>query len=252
MTQAQPARPTTLVPLALLALGFALIIIALNDFLTLTLAPQWDNTQWRLGLMNQAIDRGILPLMGITLLCLGCWVNAYQRQKLAIQSTLMRTVLVGSLILGLFYIGITPFYFSENRLASAQTTSELNEQARQAEAQLDARLSQELGVITNLMGNEAQLQQQLKSQNLTPEQQTQINGIMAQLKEFKNDPAALQKRTTEAREQVLSQIRLEKEQAQQNVRQRFLRDAIRLSFSSLLLAAGYLTITIVGFQQGQP
>ncbi|WP_017713032.1 HpsJ family protein [Prochlorothrix hollandica] len=248
--QRSQAKPS-LSPLVLLALGFTLVAIATTDFLTLTFPPQWGSTEWRLRLMTQLIDRGAIPFMGLAFLCLGCWVSTYQRQELAIKPLVMRGVILGSLGLALVYGGITPFYFSDNRMASAQTTQALNDQAAQAELQLDNRLNQELGLISNLMDNEAQLQQQLKGQTLSGPQQAQLDKVMEQLKQFKDDPATLQQRTTEARTQVLSEIRLQKEQAQGDARHRFIRDAIRLSLSSVLLAAGYLTLSIIGFQQGR-
>lgn len=252
MTQMQPPalRSKNLVP-ALLGIGSILVIITVVDAVTLLSVPQWDSTQWRLGLMSQVIDRGIIPLMGFAFLCLGCWVSTYQRRPLATRSTVLNTVITLSLVFALIYLVLSPFYFSENRVASAETTQRLNAQAQQAELQLDNRLNQELGLISNLMNNETQLQQQLQGQSLTEAQQTQLDNVMTQLKQFKDDPAALQARTTEARDQVLSQIRSQKEEAQKQSRYRFLRDALRLSLSSFLLAVGYLLLAIVGLQQGQ-
>lgn len=250
MTQAQSAAPRSqsLVP-TLLGVGWILLAITAVDLATLFVTPQWDSTEWRLGLMSQIIDRGIIPFIGFALLCLSCWVSIYQRQPLAQRSLVIRTVVTLSLVLALVYLVIAPFYFSENRVASAQATQALTEQTRQAELQLDSRLRQELGVISNLMNNEDQLQQGVQGQSLTTAQQAQIDNIMTQLKQFKDDPKALQTRTTEARDQVLAQIREQSEQAQRQTRQGFIRDAFRLSLGSFFLAVAYLALAIVGLQQ---
>ncbi|MGA1626396.1 MAG: HpsJ family protein, partial [Prochlorothrix sp.] len=201
--------------------------------------------------MSQVIDRGLIPLMGLALLCLGCWISTYQRQPLNLKPIIMRVVTLLSLALALVYLVVAPFYFSENRLASAQTTQTLNEQVSQAELQLENRLNQELGLISNLMDDETQLQQQLQGQALNAAQQSQLDNIMAQLQQFKDDPEALQQRTAEARNTALAQLRRQQGQALQQSRYRFLRDALRLSLSSFVLAIGYLTLAIVGLQQRQ-
>lgn len=235
----------------LTAAGFLIALAAALDFITLLLDPTPSSVDWRLSTLTQLVDRGVVPLLGFSLILLGGWLRVVTEGASRKRSigALTIVVFISCGVLGLVYLGIAPFHFRDSGIASNNAVTQLNRQVEQAEQQLDARLNQEITAISGLVGNDSQIQQlQNPRGNLTEAQQKQVNELLAQVEEFKKDPTALEERAKQSREQFLSRIRLQKEELEAQIEQNFWKSAIRIPLSSLLLSIGYLFIAINGLQ----
>jgi hypothetical protein len=230
--------------------GIIVALLALVDFSILLLPPEVGDVRWRLNVMSQLVDRGIIPLIGFALVLWGFWIQACQGFKERSRSTVLIPIFVLAGILGITYFGIMLFYLSDNNEVKVADVAQVEQQAKQREAQLDNRLTQELGQINVLLQNEDQLQQQLQNNTLSSDDQAQLEQLLAQLEPFKNDPEALRERTAQTRDEALSLIRQQKETRQKAIRESSFRAGIRIPLSSLFLALGYLFLSILGFQQG--
>lgn len=252
MTQNPPTISQQAAPIPtanrLIGVGIVIALAALVDFTVLFFPPDVASTEWRLNFMTQVVDRGIIPLMGFTLILLGFWIQAAKGAKPRLRKPLLTIIFLASAILGFLYLGFCLFHLSDANQAKFEAIQRLEQEASQAEAQLDNRLSQEVNLINTLLGNEEELQQ-LQERELTTEQQDQLNQVIDQLELFKSDPQALRERTAETRDQAISRIRQQKEEAQTAVRHNFRRSAVRIPLSSLMLTIGYLLLSILGFQQ---
>lgn len=235
----------------LTAAGFLIALAAALDFITLLLDPTPSSVDWRLNTLTQLVDRGVVPLLGFSLILLGGWLRIVTEGTSRKRSVgaLTIAVFISCGLLGVIYLGIAPFHFRDCGIASNNAVTQLTRQVEQAEQQLDARLNQEITAISGLVSNESQIQQLKKSGgNLTEAQQQQVNQLLAQVEEFKKDPTALEARAEQSREQFLSRIRLQKEELQAEIEQNFGKSSIRIPLSSLLLSIGYLFIAINGVQ----
>jgi len=238
--------------LMLTAAGASIALASGLDFFTLLFPdPTPTSVDWRLSTLTQFVDRGIIPLLGFTLILFGRWLiiitdNSGRRRSLP---PLILIVFVASGLLSLTYLGIAPFHFRDSGIASTNAISQLNRQVEQAEQQLDSRINQEVDAISGLIGDERQLQQ-LKNlpDSVTPEQQKQVKDLLGQIQEFKSNPDALQTKAQESREQFLSQIRIRKADIESQIQANYWRSSIRIPVSSLLLALGYGFIAINGIQ----
>jgi hypothetical protein len=242
-----------------ISLGFILTVagtcVALAaglDFFTLLFPdPTPTSVEWRLNTLTQLVDRGVVPLLGFSLILMGRWLTIVSDSTGRKRSLppLILIVFIASGLLGLAYLGIAPFHFRDSGIASTNAIAQLNRQVEQAEQQLDSRINQEVNAISGLMGDERQLQQlQNSSGAVTKEQQQQIDELLTQIKEFKANPNALEAKVKESREQFLAQIRLQKTNVERQIQTDYWRSSIRIPMSSLLLALGYGFIAISGFQ----
>ena len=257
-----PPYPMTAVPSGssrAISLGFILTVAGLAiavavglDFFTLLFPdPTPTSVDWRLNTLTQFVDRGVVPLLGFSLILLGSWLTIVSEStgRKRSLSPLLLIVFIASGLLGIGYLGIAPFHFRDSGIASTNAITQLNRQVEQAEQQLDSRINQEVNAISGLMGDEQQLQQlQNPGGTLTPEQQQQIDELLTQIKEFKANPDALEAKVKESREQFLAQIRLRQTNLESQIQVEYLRSSIRIPVSSLLLAIGYGFIAISGFQ----
>jgi hypothetical protein len=234
----------------MIGVGVVIAIASFTDFTILLFSPDLSSTEWRLNFMTQVIDRGIIPLMGFALILWGFWIQAYCGFKSRLRKPLLTSIFLLAGLLGAMYFGLTLFHLSDANQAKFEAIQRLEQQAKNAEQQLDNRLSQEVNVINNLVGNPDQLQQQLQGQILTSDQQEQLNQLLAQLDQYKKDPQALRERTAKTRDQGISLIRQQKEEAEKQIRISFRRSAVHIPLSSLMLTIGYLSLAFFGFQSG--
>lgn len=253
MTTASPgsSRVSSL-SLILITAGLCLALAASLDFLSLLLPDSTPTSvDSRLNILTQLVDRGVIPLLGFSLVLFGRWLtftteSAGRKRSLGIPSFI---AIVASGLLGVAYLGIAPFHFRDSGIASTNAIAQLNRQVEQAEQQLDSQINQELNAISGLIGDENQLKQlQNPSANITEAQQQQINNLLSQIEEFKSDPNALEAKAQESRDQFLAQIQLQKANLEKRIQENYWRSSIRIPLSSLLLAIGFFFIAISGIQ----
>lgn len=239
------------VPLALKTAGVVLILAALLDILILPF-PYQVNRQWQIGFVSQVVDRGIVPLVGVTLITLGHWVDSISGRTagkgIVWQDIRFWSYLLASL-LGLFYLLAAPGHLFNVRANYNDAVTRINEEATQAEAQLQNRLQLEVGQqrqqLQQLLANPREVERALASGQLPPEQANL-------LKQFQENPQALdqfvQRRSGELRTQLETQVRVRREQALQQASNESLKSGLRVGLSALLLAIGYIIVGWFGLR----
>lgn len=241
--------PSPLAATSLKLVGAITILAALIDFITLLFPPQFGDRAWQLSTTTQLVDRGIVPLVGISLLFTGYWIDSSlgrtpRRVSLALDARFWTCLL--SCLLGLTFLLTAVLHPNNVRIQSREALAQVDKEATQATSQLQQRLNtdvaQRRSQITSLLNNEDQFKAAIASGNLDEAQR-------AQIEQFRNDPAALDEflkaQAGEAQTQLQTRIGEQKQDAQRRVKSEALKATVRVTLSSLLLAIGY---TYIGWQ----
>lgn len=242
--------------------GAILILSFLLDFVILSFPFRTQDKGWQMSLAAQLIDRGIIPMVGLALLFAGYWIDNLtsdlpNSRKPWLNLTFWALLL--SSLLGLLFLLLFPFHFSNVLQGRAQAIERINQEADQAttqlqsqlgspqaQAQIESQKNQLKSQISQLLQNEQQLNQALGSEQV-PEQFKNL------LRQAKANPQALdqllqQQFNAEAlRNQGLTQIQRRKQEVEQQAQQE-VKSGLRISFTSLLLSIGYIAIGWTGLR----
>ncbi|MDX2215036.1 MAG: HpsJ family protein [Oculatellaceae cyanobacterium bins.114] len=232
--------------------GVIIILLALLDVIVLPIPFQVHERVWQINFATQLVDRGIVPLVGIALLLVGSWVDSIAGLRTGDRKSwgdLGFLGLVLASVLGLLFILVFFLHLNNVRINNGEVLERINQEATQAETQLDSRLQNEVGQqrqqLEQLLANPAQLDQVLASGQL-PEDQA------AQLREFRQNPQALdqfvERRIGELRQQFQTEIGLRREQATSTAKAESLKSGLRVGLGSLLLAIGYIIVGWLGLR----
>ncbi|WP_071515870.1 HpsJ family protein [Geitlerinema sp. PCC 9228] len=240
---------------ALKLTGILLILSAIVDFLVLPIPYQFLDRGWRINVVTQTVERGIIPMIGIALLLLGFWVaDVYMGKPKPVKKyqDLRTWALILSSLLGLVYLLYVPMFLNDVRIQNKRTIQQIEQQSQQAEEQLGSeefsqRLEQQQSQvrqqIQNLLQSEENFQQALEN---VPQEQAQ------RLQEFKENPNALdqflQQQADNFRNRNLTQIREREQELKQENNTEALKNSIRIGFSSLLLAIAYIMVGWLGLK----
>jgi ABC-type multidrug transport system fused ATPase/permease subunit len=232
--------------LILKVVGVVLILGTLLDYVVLAVPPDFSNSEWFANLINEWVSRAAVPLLGLALLFLGV---RFDRNSEAGFKGLPVVAIGLSALLGIVFLILAPLYFNSSRLTSAAQTRQINEQAAQAERQLNNLLAQQRARVSAIVSNEdqlARLQQQLDSLDLSEEQQAQLKQIRATLDKVKSDPKALDQEVAKARTEGINQIKQKQTEALDELQSELRRNRLHTTLSSLIFSVGYLLIAWIG------
>jgi hypothetical protein len=236
------------VPRLLKIAGIALILGIFIDYLTLAVPPNFLNNQWLANLIDQFVGRGVVPLLGMALLFWGMGLDGSLNRRAA-RKLVMPTVLL-SVGLGLMFLLFTPLYFNSNRLISAASSQDINQQAETAAQQLNQQLSMRQGQVKALLANREQatmLNQELQNAQVVSADRAQLQELKETLDRVKNDPKLLEAEVTKARTAGLKQIEIRQAQAKSSLQEEMRRARLRITSISFVLAVGYLMVGGTGF-----
>lgn len=246
--------------------GIILILSFFVDFLILLFPIQPTNKEWLIGIATALVDRGIVPMIGISLLFAGYWIDTTDDGRP--QGIDLRfPALILSSVLGLMFLLIFPLHLNNVRQASDQTVTQINKDAEQRETLLKNKLSQveaQLGndqvkaalekqksqvkeQFTTLLKDDQRYKEALNNPSL-PAQQKEL------LKKFKANPQELDKFIAQQADpqaqanQQLGQIRNRKEEDEKQARDAAWKSGLRIGIGSLLLSIGYIIIGWAGIR----
>lgn len=253
MTSKAPSRQTArLASRSLKTAGVITILYSLLFMLVRPMPYAWLDLQWQIAYATLVVERGLVPLVGLALLFTGYWVDSLagvntQPRKL-IQDLRFWAILLSGL-LGIYYLLVFPLHLNNVRTNNEQALERISQETTRAEAQLDTRLSQQVGQqrqqIEQLLQNENLLNQALQSGQVSKEQADL-------LQQFKENPDSLdefvQKRSGELQTQLQNEIGDRREKAIQTSRIEALKSGLFIGIGSLLLAIGYLVISWTGLK----
>ncbi len=235
--------------LMLKAVGVMLILGTLVDYILLAVPPDFLNSQWLVNLISEWVGRGNVPLLGLAIIFLGVWLDDRSSAESGSLKGLPTFALIFSVLLGVLFLVMAPLYFNSSRLTSAAQTRQINQQAAQAERQLNNLLAQQRQRVSAIVSNEAQLsrlEQELDSLELPEEQQAQLRQIRETLDQVKSDPQALDQEVAKARTQGQTEIQERQKSALSELQSEMRRDRLHITLSSLVFALGYLLIGWAG------
>ncbi len=235
--------------------GIVMIISFVVDILILLIPPAPLNPQWRLSFTSQLIDRGVIPLVGVALMLGGIWIKDSEGTSGSKQGLLKSVAVFTSLALGVVYLLVVPLHSIDTVRGRNRALRNLNEQAKQAEEQLQAQLDNpqfQAGLdqrreefktqINQLLGNPQQFEEALKQ---APEQQAEL------LQQFKQNPSQIddfiEQQVSALPDRARQQIREEKMQREEQAQVTTVK-AMSQAINGGLLAVGYLGIGLAGVQ----
>ena len=96
---------TPFISFALKIVGTVMFVASLIDYLFLLIPFNWTDDNWQITTTNSLVDRGIVPLLGITLILIGWWItdNAANAVGKPIPALRLTTFILAS-ILGLIFL----------------------------------------------------------------------------------------------------------------------------------------------------
>lgn len=254
-------QPSSLAARSLKVVGVLLIVSSVLDYLIIPAPYQPLNVAWRIQFASTLVDRGIIPMIGLAMAFAGYWMDtagaatALPRKK---WQDLRFWGLVLSSLFGLLFLLLTAIHFNDVRMQSNQRLQNIEQQARQAETQLNERLGSEdfqaqIGQqrtqletqLRGLLQDETQLNRILESEE-TPERLREL------LQESQDNPEALEsfldEQAAQLPEQLGGQIRQRELELERETRLAAWKSAFRIGISSLLLAIGYILIGWTGLK----
>ena len=239
-------------PLAALSLklvGIVTILASLLDFIVLLLPLELLNRQWQIATTTQLVDRGIVPLVGVTLILTGEWIESYvstaaRRRNLLTDSRFWASAL--STLLGLVFLMLAFLHPGNVFSTRSQALEQINSEASQATAQLEERFSQQRNELEARLNNESELQQAIESGQV-PQEQIPI------LQQLQDNPEGvnqfLDQQLGTARQQVQTEIGSRRQEAEKRVNREAWESIFRIVLSSLMLAIGYSVIGWTGLRR---
>lgn len=257
-------RQSDLAARTLIVVGVIMILSSLLDFLVLSIpnqASQIFTRGWQIGVTTNIVDRGIIPMVGIALLLAGYWISStaaggQEAPKRILDLRLWALLL--SCGLGLLYLLLFPLHLNNVSQAQSQTLEQINQQAAQAEEQLEARIQSE-EFQNNIEQRKSQLKNQLtrlledeefrneaRANNQIPDQ---VESLLEQSQEDQGVIDEFLNTQAEALPtQLLNRIRTRKQELEEQANSRTFRSSFQTGISSLLLAIGYIMIGWTGLK----
>lgn len=244
------SRPiATLAARTLKLVGLILILAFILDMIILLIPPglpdkasALETIRYQINVVSQAVDRGVIPLVGLGFLFTGLWIDTEANSS---RSGLWQGVGLASAIfaslMGLIFLLAAPLHVNNSWQANDRAREQIKAEADQAEKQLDTRLNQEVGAqraqINALLENPDQLNRALDS--------GQVPGEQAKLlRDFQRDPKALdaflEKQAKEFRTKLQTEVRTRRVQAEKQAGVEAVKTGFRIGLSSLLLSVCYI------------
>lgn len=237
--------------LALKIVGFILILVTLFNILLGFFPPNFQDVQWQLAATGQIIDQSLLPLVGVVLLTASFWVDhVSQRTGRSLVPTRMLTYGFASL-LGLILVLIIPLQISNARILQDKALTTINQKFNDTQPEfkktVDEQVERQRQGITLLMQNPQQLQEAVKSGQVT-EEQVKLIGL------FRADPKNLDTFLVSERKNIEKQLREQlagRKQAEKDKLSEGWKAIFRACVSCLAIAIAYIVIGWNGFRQFQ-
>lgn len=252
------SRPITpLVSLTLKVVGIIITLSTLLDIVILSIPFQLTSRDWQIDFVTQFVDRGIVPLIGIVLFLTGFWIDnmsagaAPERRGMAKDPRFWALAL--SCILGAMFLILFPLHLNNVRLAYQESAQGIVQEATNAEARVSEEVESEINTqrqqINLLLSAPPEQVDQLVQQGRLSQEQADL------IAQFRNDPEQIEPYLQQGRgqlnqqvEELQTQIGLQRQEAQQQLKNSALRSGLRVGVSSLLLSIGFIVIGWLGLK----
>lgn len=251
---------TPFISFALKIVGTVMFVASLIDYLFLLIPFNWTDDNWQITTTNSLVDRGIVPLLGITLILIGWWItdNAANAVGKPIPALRLTTFILAS-ILGLIFLLLVPLHLGNVNRASENVLQRIDQRASQQEIQIQTFTTQ-LDAIAN---DPQQLRNQIRERNevidsgqfrgrsLNPEELAQITSQrdqLQQLLDLSQDPAQLKERLDGLKARLEGQLKELQETQKNRAKTIALKQSVRTGLNSFMLAIGYIVLGWFGIK----
>ena len=241
--------------LCLKTIGGILILTSILDYLTLAIPLQFSDVQWQISLTSQMVDRGIVPMVGITFVVLSYWLESNLSQAKTNKGFDLRLpAFCLSLFLGVIFFLLVPLHLNNLRFVSSQNLAQIDASAEEAQSLISQRYEQlknpqSIQLITRRIGDIDQTLNsgKLEGKTITPEQRQQLTSTKEQLETLNQNaknPESIDARLNEAQNKLKTETSAQKNKAKTQA----VKQGLRIGISSLLLSIGYLLMGWFGLQ----
>jgi hypothetical protein len=245
--------------LILKIVGLILIVSSLLDLLILSAPYNLVQRDWQMAFTNQLVDRGIIPLIGISLFFVGYLVDSKSspsetEQKSVVQNLRFWVLLLSSL-LGLIYLLLVPLHINNIVQKSDEAFKQVNQKATQTESQVEIQLKTQAQQVDALVKDPkrfsetiSQLDKAIASGQLQGDRLTQAQTFKSILQAAKQNPQAIPQALNQQIEANRVQIQKGKQDAENQAKTDAVKLGLRTGLNSLFLAIGYITIGWTGLR----
>ncbi|MGF1600428.1 MAG: HpsJ family protein [Thermosynechococcaceae cyanobacterium] len=253
-------RPTPPAAGVLQLVGIILVLTFFLDFIIRLIALPVTTDEMQYQLLNEFIDRGVMPLIGLALVYVGFWLkqtSATPKKSASAWKDPNFWTFVFASLLGLLFLVVVPFHYSMTGKLFTKGMEQFDQRVAQDELRVQQGvrgLEQEKQQWQAIAKDANQVDALLQNPQLPPEQK-------AQLQELKKNPAALEQAAQNTLVQIeenLKQVKdqqgeLEKRKAEQvdQAKGERLLSRARSSMRSLLLALGFAIIGWTGLRDSR-
>jgi ABC-type multidrug transport system fused ATPase/permease subunit len=264
-------------PFALKLVGFILVFASLLDYLFLLTGLDFKDKPSLVNGIGQLVSQGTIPLVGVALVLTAYWLERLADMPARNSKISRLVVLVVAALLGVMFLILAPVHLNSTSQTTQQVRAEVDKKAKDAEGEVEQRIQQRQNDLTNLVKDPKRLDEQLKQMDeqikqageeekrlvqavaskAEPEskltefrsQLAQFTKLAQDLKEIKTNPAALQNKAKESRDEALNEIRAKKQKADEQLSSQPWKASLKVALNSLILSVGYLLISWVGLSE---
>lgn len=259
---------TRYLSLILKVTGIIFIASAIVDFITLSIPIKLSDSVWQVEFVNNVVDRGIVPLLGMLLILFGYWldtvvVELHQTPSKKKKKSFNWKLFVYSLgaIVGVCYLLLIPIHIININEIRRLSLAQINLYAQQSETQIKSQQEQIQELIDDPQAAE-KLQKSLAAINeistsgrrLSPVQQEKLvqeKQRLITLQGYLDEPDGLEKEINKLQTQLDSE---KLKRVTQATLESF-KQTVRISFNALCLAITYSLLGWLGLKntlKGKP
>jgi hypothetical protein len=251
---------STFTSLCLKLTGLIFILSFLLDTVSFAIPLNWQNSQWQINFVTTVVDRGIVPMVGMSLILIGTWIDSTVKDVATKGGFNLRLpVFILATLMGLGFLLMIPVHVNNINQVKNNTQGQIQQGVAQGEAQIQTFLSQ----LNTLSQNPELLNQeivqrtqviqsgQFQGRQLGAEQLatlTQQRDQLQNLRDLSKKPTEFKQRLEEIKNQLQTQLQDRRRQAENQANLEALKQGLRIGLSSLMLAIGYSFIGWLGLR----
>jgi hypothetical protein len=249
---------STFTSLSLKLIGVIFILSSLLDYITLAIPFNWQSPQWQIGFVTSLVDRGIVPLVGISVILIAYWVDSNSGSP-STGAGLKLPVFALATLLGLLFLLLVPVHLNNLNQAKATVLEQIKQGAGQGEEQIQAFLNQINTLSQNPQLLDREIQQraqviatgQFQGRPIPPQQLDalrQQREQLQQLRDLSKKPSEFKQRLEQIKSQLQTQLLDRQRGAENQAKGEALKQGLRIGLSSLMLAIAYSAVGWLGFK----
>lgn len=216
-------------------IGMVLILTYIFDFGIRLFAAQFENLSWQQGFLNELMDRGITPLLGLTFIFVGSLFkfgsDPDRRNESLVKDARFWMFIVASLF-GLLYLILIPLHFGTTGKILSETVTQFDQEAARAGQEIQSQQAQLKSIVDS-----GEIDKLIANEQLPPAQKQLLT-------EVKADPALVEKRAQEE----LGKIETQKNTAIEKANNEAMLARLRSELRSGLLAIAYAALGWTGLR----